>query len=91
MLRLGILTLTPIITSRDKRMTPTMIPDVALVDNSEQRTPLVLVLDCSGSMYGAPIRELNAGLQLLEKELKNDVIAAKRVRLLVIQYGGHDQ
>ena len=79
------------ITSRDKRMTQTMIPDVALVDNSEQRTPLVLVLDCSGSMYGEPIRELNAGLQLLEKELKNDVIAAKRVRILVIQYGGHDQ
>ncbi|HEM8292058.1 TPA: VWA domain-containing protein [Providencia stuartii] len=72
-------------------MSQLIIPDVALVDNSEQRTPLVLVLDCSGSMYGEPINELNAGLQILEKELKDDVIAAKRVRILVIQYGGNDQ
>jgi len=66
------------------------IPDVSLVDNSEQRTPLVLVLDCSGSMGGAPIEQLNAGLKLLEKQLKDDVIAAKRVRVLVIEYGGMD-
>lgn len=67
-----------------------VIPDVALVDNTEQRTPLVLVLDCSGSMAGAAINQLNEGLQLLERELKDDVIAAKRVRLLVIRYGGLD-
>ncbi len=71
-------------------MTQTAIPDVALVDNTEQRTPLVLVLDCSGSMLGAPIQQLNEGLQLLESELKADVIAAKRVRVLVIRYGGLD-
>lgn len=71
-------------------MTELAIPDVALVDNTEQRTPLVLVLDCSGSMGGAPIEKLNAGLQLLEQELKGDVIAAKRVRLLLICLGGLD-
>lgn len=71
-------------------MSVAAIPDVSLVDNSEQRTPLILVLDCSGSMDGAPINQLNAGLKLLEKELKDDVIAAKRVRVLVIQYGGMD-
>lgn len=71
-------------------MTQPVIPDVALVDNTEQRTPLVLVLDGSGSMGGAPINQLNEGLQLLESELKGDVIAAKRVRLLVIRYGGLD-
>lgn len=69
----------------------TMIPDVALVDNTEQRTPLVLVLDASGSMGGTPIGELNAGLALLEQELKGDSIAAKRVRLLLVQMGGNDQ
>lgn len=68
-----------------------MIPDVALVDNTEQRTPLVLVLDASGSMAGAPIAELNRGIRLLEEELKKDVIAAKRVRLLIIQLGGMDE
>src|SRR5690349_15970664 len=71
-------------------MTLPAIPDVALVDNTEQRTPLVLVLDCSGSMTGAPIAQLNAGLKLLEDELKADAIASKRVRLLVVMYGGPD-
>ena len=31
-------------------MNQPVIPDVALVDNTEQRTPLVIVLDTSGSM-----------------------------------------
>ncbi|WP_058912595.1 vWA domain-containing protein [Entomohabitans teleogrylli] len=68
-----------------------IIPDVSFINNNEQRTPLILVLDCSGSMSGEPIEQLNQGLALLENALKTDVIAAKRVRLLVIQYGGHDE
>jgi uncharacterized protein YegL len=71
-------------------MNQPVIPDVALVDNTEQRTPLVLVLDSSGSMAGAAMDQLNEGLRLLEKELKEDAIASKRVRLLVITYGGMD-
>lgn len=71
-------------------MNQTAIPDVALVDNTEQRTPLVLVLDCSGSMVGAPMAQLNEGLRVLEQELKNDAIASKRVRLLLVEYGGMD-
>lgn len=72
-------------------MTTPIIPDVALIDNSEQRTPLVLVLDGSGSMAGEPIAHLNQGLQLLEQELKGDAIAAKRVRVLIIRLGGYDE
>jgi uncharacterized protein YegL len=72
-------------------MSNNAIPDVALVDNTEQRTPLVLVLDRSGSMGGAPIEQLNEGLQLLEQELKNDVIAAKRVRILIVTLGDFDE
>lgn len=71
-------------------MNQTVIPDVALVDNTDQRTPLVLLLDCSGSMSGSPIEQLNEGLRLLEQELKTDAIAAKRVRLLLISFGGMD-
>lgn len=71
-------------------MNQPVIPDVALIDNTEQRTPLVLVLDCSGSMMGPPVQQLNEGLKLLETELKSDVIAAKRVRVLVVRYGGFD-
>jgi uncharacterized protein YegL len=72
-------------------MSEFVIPDVALVDNTEQRTPLVLVLDRSGSMEGEPIRQLNEGLKVLERELKGDAIAAKRVRLLLVQYGDRDE
>jgi hypothetical protein len=31
------------------------IPDVSLIDNSDERAPLVLVLDCSGSMDGVHV------------------------------------
>jgi uncharacterized protein YegL len=71
-------------------MSQAVIPDVALVDNTEQRTPLVLVLDCSGSMQGEAMDQLNDGLRLLEQELKADAIAAKRVRVLVVLFGGMD-
>ena len=71
-------------------MTDPVIPDVALVDNTEQRTPLVLLLDCSGSMGGEPINQLNQGLRVLEEELKGDAIASKRVRILIVQFGGQD-
>ena len=47
------------------------IPDVSFIDNSEQRTPLILVLDCSGSMEGKPIAQLNQGLKLLERSVNN--------------------
>lgn len=63
------------------------IPDVALTDNTSQRLPCVLLLDGSGSMAGTPIDELNAGLRVLEEELKKDDIASQRVQLLVIQFG----
>lgn len=32
-----------------------LIPDVSFIDNSEQRTPLILVLDCSGSIDLLPV------------------------------------
>lgn len=67
------------------------IPDVQLIDNSEQRTPLALVLDCSGSMAGGAIEQLNKGLALLAEELKADSVASKRVRLLVMEFGGQDE
>ena len=39
-----------------------LIPYVEFADNANERTPCVLVLDCSGSMRGEPIKQLNAGL-----------------------------
>ena len=47
-----------------------IIPDVSLIDNSDERAPLVLVLDCSGSMGGQPMQMLNEGLNKLAADLK---------------------
>lgn len=66
-----------------------VIPDVALIDNSDERAPLVLVLDCSGSMAEEnKMGLLNEGLATLASELKNDPITARCGRVLVIAFGG---
>jgi uncharacterized protein YegL len=67
-----------------------IMPDVALQDNTNERLACALVLDGSGSMSGEPIKELNAGLAILEKELKSDAMASQRVQLLVVRLGGMD-
>ena len=67
----------------------TVIPDVALIDNSDERALLVLVLDCSGSMQEeSKIELLNEGLKALAADLKADPIAARCGRVLVISFGG---
>lgn len=67
------------------------IPYVEFADNANERTPCVLVLDCSGSMRGEPIKQLNAGLSALEKELKEDIDASSRVQILIIKAAGADE
>jgi uncharacterized protein YegL len=57
-------------------------------ENPEPRCPSVLILDVSGSMGGAPIAELNAGLQVYRDELAADSLAAKRVEVAVLTFGG---
>lgn len=57
-------------------------------ENPEPRCPCILLLDVSGSMGGAPISELNAGLQLYKDELAADSLAAKRVEVAVLTFGG---
>lgn len=56
-------------------------------ENPEARCPVLLLLDTSGSMGGAPIAELNAGLVTLKDELLADSLAAKRVELAIVTFG----
>lgn len=62
--------------------------------NPSQRLPCMLVLDCSDSMNEkgpdgkSRIQELNEGLLVLENELKQDELAARRVQLAIICVGG---
>lgn len=61
--------------------------DAEFAENPEQRCPVVLLLDTSGSMHGEPIRQLNDGLQFLKEDLHTDALAAKRVELAMITFG----
>lgn len=56
-------------------------------DNPEPRCPCLLLLDTSGSMSGAPIADLNAGLVTFKDELAADSLAMKRVEVAVITFG----
>jgi uncharacterized protein YegL len=58
------------------------------VNNPEPRVPCILVLDTSGSMHGPRIDELNAGVAVCKSELLADALAAKRVELAILTFGG---
>ncbi|MBF0477695.1 MAG: VWA domain-containing protein [Deltaproteobacteria bacterium] len=58
------------------------------VDNPEHRCPVVLVLDTSGSMDGAPIEALNQGIQAFKDDVEKDEIARLRVEVAVVTFGG---
>jgi uncharacterized protein YegL len=62
---------------------------VSFAENPDPRCPCVLLLDVSESMTGAPIAELNAGLAAYRDELAADSLAAKRVEIALITFGGH--
>jgi uncharacterized protein YegL len=61
--------------------------DTVFVENSEPRCPVLLLLDTSVSMSGAPLTELNEGLAILRQELLEDSLAAKRVELAIVTFG----
>jgi uncharacterized protein YegL len=56
-------------------------------ENPEPRCPCLLLLDNSGSMSGAPIEELNRGLQAFRDELVADPLASKRVEVAIVSFG----
>lgn len=60
-------------------------------ENPEPRLPCVLLLDVSGSMSGSPIAELNAGLAAYKDSLAADALAAKRVEVAIVTFGGQVQ
>jgi uncharacterized protein YegL len=59
----------------------------AFAENPENRCPCLLLLDTSGSMQGAPIDQLNAGLSQFKDELSADSMAAKRVEVAIVTFG----
>jgi uncharacterized protein YegL len=65
-----------------------LLDQAEFADNPEPRCPVVLLLDTSGSMRGAPIDQLNEALKQFDQELKDDILASLRVEVAVIAFGG---
>lgn len=69
---------------------PTLPAEYADIEfeNNAQRLPLVLCLDTSSSMAGAPIQTLNNALVEWTRELHDDVALSYSVEVAVITFGG---
>ena len=61
---------------------------VEFAENPEPRVPCVLIVDTSTSMQGPRVDELNKGLQSYRDELVGDPLAAKRVEVGIVTFGG---
>ena len=62
-----------------------------LINNPSTRCACMLVLDTSGSMEGAPIAQLNAGLRQFMQDVQEDDLAAYSVELGIVTAGGSVQ
>ncbi len=58
-----------------------------LVENPTARVPICLVLDVSGSMGGAPIRELQAGVQMFFDAIRQDEVAQYAAEICIVTFG----
>ncbi|MBN3924254.1 VWA domain-containing protein [Nostoc sp. NMS4] len=57
------------------------------VENPENRCPVILLLDTSGSMSGQPIQELNRGLAAFKQDVQKDSQASLSVEVAMITFG----
>ncbi|MGI0483116.1 vWA domain-containing protein [Geminocystis sp. CENA526] len=64
---------------------PVGLPEFA--DNPENRCPVILLLDTSGSMYGEPINALNKGITTFKEDVIKDTQASLSVELAIITFG----
>ncbi len=70
-------------------MALTVLDQAEFADNPEPRCPVVLLLDTSGSMQGQAVSELNDGLKAFKDAIQADRLAALRVEVAIIPFGGH--
>ena len=58
-------------------------------ENYEQKSICCFVVDVSYSMNGAPINELNNGLQEFHQEISNESLTANRLEVAVVEFSSH--
>ena len=61
--------------------------DITVFDNPSPRCPVILLLDTSSSMSGAPIQELNRGVRQFFDEIESDEVARFSVETSIITFG----
>jgi uncharacterized protein YegL len=64
---------------------PVGLPE--FVENPENRCPVILLLDTSGSMLGQPIEELNRGLAAFRQDVIKDAQASLCVEVAIVTFG----
>jgi uncharacterized protein YegL len=69
-------------------MDENLLDQTEFADNPEPRCPVILMLDTSASMHGAPIQELNSALVAFADALKADRLASLRVEVAIVTFGG---
>lgn len=78
--------------AQEHAVTTTPVPTASeynsLIENPTPRCACMVVLDTSGSMDGAPIAQLNAGIQTFVQALQQDDMAACSVEVGLITAGG---
>jgi uncharacterized protein YegL len=63
---------------------PVGLPE--FVENPENRCPVILLLDTSGSMSGQPIQELNRGLAAFKEDVQKDAQASLSVEVAIVTF-----
>ena len=63
-----------------------MPPNTEFTENQEERCPILLCLDRSGSMHGNPIRELREAIQQFKNDLLEDPAVAAKVDVGIITF-----
>lgn len=62
-----------------------------LIENPTARVPICLVLDISSSMDGAPIQELQMGVQMFFDAIRDDEVAQHAVEISIVTFGSSVQ
>ena len=67
-------------------MNDMIIRTADLLENPTPRVPVCLVLDTSGSMSGAPIRELETGVESFLATIRNDEMARHSAEISIVTF-----
>ena len=75
-------------TTFDETRNDFILSQEELFENPDPRLPVCLVLDVSGSMNGAPIAELQRGVDTFFEAILSDEVARGSAEMAIVTFGG---